>query len=287
MVFGLCIATLAGYGLIPREPSFQGRRCRAWLPDFDSSTNYTEACKAIQEMGTSTLPYLIAELQAKDSTLRTKLMELAGKQSMFKFRFTSDHLRHTRAVKACQALGPLARPAIPALGTALGNGVSEAAGLLGRFGPESVSSLGKALTNAPGCAPPYCAAHALGKMGANARNAMTNLAWNFQHNRISYPCAAAAHAMAEISLALIENEHQPDCPEVLLAKGLLLGALSGTNRNQVVGAASALALLGDHAKEAVPLLSDLLDNQNPWIREAATNALKAIAPQTERLTGVW
>jgi hypothetical protein len=280
---GLCLAALVAYLIIPREPSYQGKGCRVWLAELDGAAITGDARRAFQLMGASTLPYLISELEAKDPRWKTGLVDLAGKQSLFKFHFVPDSLRRERAVKACVLLGPTARPAILALGVALANGASGAANVLQKFGSESIPVLANALTNAPGCAPPYNTARVLGSLGADARIAVTNLAWNFQHHRIGFPRAAAAIALAEISLKLIEKEDQRASPEVLFAKAALIRGLAERDRTSCIAAAQALGLLGSYAEEAVPVLLMLLDAPDPAIRNAAAEALKAIAPTTASL----
>jgi hypothetical protein len=242
----------------------------------DNGSAQGPAATAIRTMGASTLPYIIAELEANDSVLKKKLMDLAGRQSVFKLHFTPDRIRRARGVKACALLGPSAEPAIPALGVALGKGESGAATLLEKFGSKSVQALASALTNAPGCAPPYYTAQVLGRMSANARTAMTNLAWNFQYNPIGAPRGAAGRAMAEISLALIEKEHEPECREVMMAKTVLLRGLSETNHYLAAAAASSLGLLKHHAKEAVPALIKLRQTGDEFAQQAAAKALQAI-----------
>jgi hypothetical protein len=275
---GLAVAVTAALCLVPREPVYHGRRCRVWLAGFDNSATRGEASNAIRELGASTLPYLITELRAKDSVWKIKLVQLAATRLGLNFRFTPDQVRRTRAVEACALLGPLARPAIPALGVALNNGAGNAVPVLERFGPESIPPLTSALTNAPGCGPPYATAQALGRMGAKARISVTNLIWNFERHPIGPPRAASAMALAKISRELIEKEHQPACPEVILAKAALIRGLSDTNRYRVIAAAGALSLLQVEAKEGVPALMKLLKDPEPSVQESAIKALEAIEP---------
>jgi len=289
-VLGFCLVVLVGYCVIPREPSYKGKRCREWLAELDSAfmfnargdaivqkPEHKEASAAFRQMGAATLPYLIPELEAKDSRWKTNLVLLASKQPLFKFHFLPANVRRDRSVRACALLGPSAKPAIPALGFALANGTGSAVEVLKNLGPESVAVLANALTNAPGCAPPYSAARALGRFGADARIAVTNLAWVFQNHWIAPPRAAAAQALAEISRKLIEK-NQAACAEVVLAKAVLIEALEGADSISCRAAAEALGLLGVHAREVIPALLKLLDSPDPSVQRAAKNALSRIEP---------
>ncbi len=284
MVLGLSVLAFAVYSLVPPEPSYQGKTVRDWLTLY--STNRDESLRAIRQIGTDALPWLVADLRAKDPFWKKKLAEFAQRQSWIKIIFTPDSTRRVRAVEACAALGPLAKPAIPALGVALGNGAGGAARVLEQFGPEAIPALIHALTNAPGCGAPYSTALALGKFGAKARVAVTNLVWEFENYPIGYPRWASAKALSEICQELIENEKQSDCPEVVYAKAALISGLSDTKPVVRRSAAEALAAFKTHAQAATPALRKLLDDSQLEVRQAATNALRAIAPEATSQTEV-
>jgi hypothetical protein len=262
-----------------REPAWQGRRLGEWLARFDQVGERKDAAAAIRGMGPRALPGIIHELKTHDSPWKKKFFDLINKQKVIRFQYASDGVRRERAVQACEALGPLARPAIPALGAALGHGSGRALQVLKGFGAEAVPSLATALTNAQGCVSPYGTALALGAMKFQARLAVTNLAWELGHYTIAAPRSASARALAQISLSLIEDEHQPDCGEVVFTRRILLQGLSNTNSGVRHASASALAILHTNATEATTPLVGLLDDADASVRASATNALRAIAPQ--------
>jgi len=175
-------------------------------------------------------------------------------------------------------LGPVARPLIPALAEALGQGNGRAVKVLENFGPEAISALSCALTNAPGCGPPYATALALGRLGADARPALTNLVWELDHYPVGYPRAASARAISKISLDLMTGEKASNAPDIAYAKAALLRGLADTNWMIRGCAADSLGDFGDDAKEAKPALEKLLDDPNPQVRAAAHRALTAIQP---------
>jgi hypothetical protein len=269
----LLIAAGVAITLLRREPAWEGKSLGAWLEEFDRNQN--AAANAVRAMGTNTLPHLIDELRAEDSAWTLRLAALAKRQRLVHFDFTPDVKRRQRAIQAVRALGPSGRPAIPALGEALALGSSGALPVLESFGPEAIPALSSALTNSPGCGAPYATALALGRMGANARGAVTNLVWEFEHYSVGYPRGASAKAAAEICLQLIQRG-EPSAPEVRHAKAALLRGLSSTNALVQGYAANALAILKHHAQESAPLLAPLLRHTSAPVRTSATNALRAV-----------
>ena len=276
-VLGGVLAALALGAIIFPQPTWRGKTASAWLKEFDG--NSSEASEAMRQLGTKALPVIERDLRAKDAPWKLQLVGLLKQQSVVRLQFTPDTLRRERAVRACAALGPLARPAIPALGEALGNGSGRAVQVLEKFGPEAIIALATGLTNAPACATPYGTAHALGRMGAKAKTAVTNLAWEFEHHSITPPRTASARAMADICLELIEKENQPNCAEVVFVKATLIHGLSDTNVWMRRAAADALAVFKASASEAAPALLKLVDDHDPRVRESAVKALQAIDPE--------
>lgn len=282
---GLVLAAGAVWWLVrAAEPSFQGKTVTAWLKEFNSNSG--EASQAMKALGEKALPGVIRELRVKDSSFKQKFYELARKQSVIKIAFTQDTLRRDRAIQACAALGPAAKPAIPALGEALGYGSGRAAQVLEKFGPEAIEALATALTNAPGCSPPYATAGVLGRMGVAARMAVTNLAWEFENYSVGYPRHASAVAMGAICQELIEKAHETNCQEVVIAKTVLIRGLINTNWGVRRAAADALARFKANAQEATGALVKLLVDSQLEVRQSATNALMAIDPRALARTGV-
>ncbi len=99
-----------------KEPSYGGKSLGQWLEDIGSlGRQHSGAYQAIQAMGSNAVPFLVHELQVKDSVLKRKLVWLAQKQKFIRFRFVDAETRHDRARAALKTLGPAAKPAIPVL----------------------------------------------------------------------------------------------------------------------------------------------------------------------------
>jgi len=104
-----------------REPTYHGKPLSVWVEEYDknflSPDNPTRerAKRAICQIGTNALPILLEWAAAKDSVLKKKVMAFAKKQSLVKIRFRSDEYYHARSDAGFSALGPMAKPAVPAL----------------------------------------------------------------------------------------------------------------------------------------------------------------------------
>jgi hypothetical protein len=284
LVLGGVLAALVLGAILFQEPSWQGRTASAWMKEFDG--NSAQAFEAMRQMGSKALPIVTKALRVKDPPWKLTLVGLLKKQSVFRFRFTPDAVQRDRAVQACAALGSLARPAIPALGEALGHGSGRAVQVLEKLGPEAIPALATGLTNAPGCGTPYATANALGRMGAQARSAVTNLAWEFEHHSVAAPRGASARALATICQELIEKQHQPDCPEVVLAKSALIRGLSDPNPWIRRSAVESLVAFGSNATEATRTLRLLSEDPQEEVRRAALKALAAIDPPAAPVAGM-
>jgi hypothetical protein len=106
--------------------------------------------EAIRQMGTNTLPFLLRMIDAKDSRLKLKMMEIAGKQSVVKFHNTKAEERQSMALAAFRVLGPFAKSAIPELGKMLVEEPLRVAPALSAIGPESIGTLTNALASTNG-----------------------------------------------------------------------------------------------------------------------------------------
>ena len=273
---GLVVVTLAALAL--NEPAYQGRGVRGWLREFDAHAK--EASAAFRQIGPAALPILEHELRARDVPWQTNLIAIGHSWFRLEVPYTLAATRRQRAVRACEALGPAAKPAIPALGVALGYGTSDALRVLKLFGPDAAASLAVALTNAPGCSPPYGTALALGALGAPARVAVTNLIWEYEHYHVSYPRIASAVAAGDICFDLIEHAHEPGAPEVAFVKAALTRGLGDTNQVRLQGAALGLERFRTHAREVAPALRALERHPDELIRDSASKALAAVTSES-------
>ena len=180
------------------EPIYQGKALSVWLEEYDNhflflnSPSRDQAKSAIRQIGTNALPVLLEWAAARDSTLKKKAMVLAKRQSLFKIHFCSADEYHARSDAGFSALGPLAKPAVPALIDLLGRGEDEvrvaAAYDLMWIGPEAqeaVPVLVKCLSD-------------------------TNRLVCFRATR----CLGHIHMRPEIAVpALIQNLGQPSVPQ--------------------------------------------------------------------------
>jgi len=278
VALGILVAGWSRHALRSRRQSWQGRPLSFWLKEFDD--NRGGAAQAVRQIGAAALPYLCDELRAKDPAWMLQLVAFARKQRLVKVGFTPDAQRRERAIQACRALGPVARPAIPALGEALGHGSGSAVQVLESFGPDAIPALAKALTNAPGCSPPYSTALALGRMGAGAKSAVTNLVWEFEHSTVGPPRVAAARALSNICFELIQTENQFYRPEVACAKAAFIHGLSDPRAYIRRAAVDSLAVFKSHGENAVWRLLPLLADPDQAVRQAATNTLRGLEPET-------
>jgi hypothetical protein len=261
---------------VARQPTWQGQTARAWLCCFD--TNRSAANEAFRHFGTRAVPLLEQELCAHDAAWKLRVIGWAKSNQVPLLRFTPAEIRRLRAVRACDALGQEARALVPALATAVGYGNGEAIAVLERFGAEAVGDLARALTNAPGCGTPYFAAKTLGRLGAPARPAITNLLWEFEHYPISAPRGASAEAAALVCRAWLEQHPGATMPELVLVKRTLARALTNQDTSLCAAAVGALGKLGPHAGDLLPAVARLQEHSSLHVRWMATNALQALRP---------
>src|SRR5437016_2838851 len=158
----LIAGALAIFALPPREPRYQGRSLTDWLNDLTAESmphppaitseilavRRDRAVAAIRQMGTNTLPRLLAFLSAdaKPSFARKKLEYLLQKQSFIALRLPVIPDHHQQAIEAFRVLGPAAKPAIGKLAELLESGTNYwSVECLKAIGPDSVAALIKAM----------------------------------------------------------------------------------------------------------------------------------------------
>ena len=89
------------------EPHYKGVALGVWLRGYDPWTGdaWMRADEAVQAIGTNALPHLLTRLQLQPTTARKFLLG-----SPF-----ANEIEQFRALRACEALGPLALPLLPVL----------------------------------------------------------------------------------------------------------------------------------------------------------------------------
>jgi hypothetical protein len=154
----VAMGVLTWFLIRPREPVYDGKPLSVWLQrygdlNYDTVSEqlwHREADEAVRKIGTNALPLLLELLEAKDSKFKLKMKEIAGKQSIVKFHFTTAETRQRMALEAFRVLGPAAKPAIPELAEILVREPTMAAPALSAIGPESIGTLTNALASTNG-----------------------------------------------------------------------------------------------------------------------------------------
>jgi hypothetical protein len=242
----------------PPDPVHKGKRLSVWLEGYGFSGQYIPALglvplrpiakvsewqaadEAVHEAGDKGIPLLIQFLRARDSSLKTKVMLLAQKQSFILVRYTPAADLNLRAAWAFEALGASASNAVPALVQIYEANYSQSS---------------------------QCAAiRGLAVMGPAAQASIPCLL-NATTNRDSQIRHAAWLALGQIHSR----------PEVVVPR--LEAALNSGDPSVRSVAVSALGRFGPDAKSALPVLMELLRDKDIYLSLMAQKALEAISPQ--------
>jgi hypothetical protein len=247
LIASACLAILAGAAwqlLSPHEPVYQGKRLSNWLEQFSTnhwgkfnSTEDKEAASAIRQIGTNALPVMLKLMSKRDSRLTQKLMDFLPRLWVSR---RQDVLWGRRRLGATGfvALGPIARPAVPALMT---------------------------LANDRDRGVRYHAVYALGHLGSAAQPAVPFLIGRLTDSSVT----TRRHAM--FGLAAIHLE-----PELVVPVMSEYASDHGADVVMRWAAIQGLGNFGAQAKAAIPVLVRLLSDQGETIRSVATNSLPMI-----------
>jgi HEAT repeat protein len=159
----LVVLAVALVGLIlwqvvrQREPVYAGTNLSTWLkalyiPISSSSDRWEELdkCKdaeeAVRQAGTNAIPTLLRLLRAKDSALKTKLIDLLNSQHIIKIAYTSAGWWNAYAELGFQCLGTNAQSAVPPLTKIAEQNISprsraSAIDSLGHIGPPAKTAV--------------------------------------------------------------------------------------------------------------------------------------------------
>jgi len=290
---------LAWFLLGGSEPVYQGKTLSEWLKGYDGFFDTLvgdneESDEAIRHIGTNALPFLEKMLVAKDSKFKVKVMNLADKQSLFKFHFTTA--LHTRAMAYCglRALGKGAKPMIPILVRSLNDKEEElvflVAEVLGNIGVDGIECLTNALLNT-NLVHRECVAYALG-LYRKAENGQD------PDKRISEAeLARTDHCVIPILVEMLTDTNRSVRVCAIRSLGgihqlpeFVVPALEAIFKDPKDGfrmqAGFALAEFGDRARSTVPTLLTALNDPDEYTRKAATNALRKIDPEAARKEGI-
>jgi HEAT repeat protein len=257
------------------EPTFEGKRLSSWLRDLRDPSALVQhrAQIAVRHMGTNAVPVLQEMLHAQDSPLRTNIVNLLQRQTLFKLSFAPARERRMRAALACAILGPMASPAVPdllefSIGDSFCSNLAESA--LGCMGEAAVPPLCLTLmdTNS-NYTLRRVSVGALASIGPPARAAIPALTNSLKDN-FSEIRATAAHALGRIGVP---------SPEVVRALVELFD-----DQDFKVRICAEIAVTG-FGKPAVPTLASLSKDPDVSIWRGATKALDEITTADKNQSG--
>ena len=117
LLTGLVVICGVIYVLRPPEPRYQGKSLSVWLAETDTGSwprqSSNPADEAIRHIGTNAFPMIARLLRSRDSALKLKLLQVSYKLPFLHLHITTQYERHHRAIAACLALGPVAKPLVP------------------------------------------------------------------------------------------------------------------------------------------------------------------------------
>jgi hypothetical protein len=259
-VFVVALGGLAWFCFSPHQPVYQGKPLTVWMDQYREfllaregsadKPKRDQAQAAIREIGTNALPTLLGMVGTKDSMVKRGLIALGNKQSVIKLRFRPPDYFHARASYGFSALGPAAKPAVPALIALLHDKDLEVRAT---------------------------AAHCLSLIGPEAEEAVPALVQVLREQGDGYGLVLL-HSME----ALGQIHGDPD-----LVVPALLEYVNGSRKswNYNDPAMDALARYREKAKPAVPAILELLNDPDRGHWEAADHALLNIDPQAHKQHG--
>ncbi len=239
-----------------------------WLPwkeEFKRTPDQASAARAVKNLGTNAIPYLITSLQK----------QTAGFDGLFGWNNEPPEVFHRRATLAFEALGAEGRSAIPDLARALHQKTCpwSAAQALAAIGPEGWAVLTTNIFD-PEDSTSGCSIWALGASRGAVPGTVAALETYFERNQSNGNDAIAAWALSQIG-------QDPDKVIPMLIRGLDFKRL-----DSLWGCALALGEFGPAAHAAVPKLLELLLSPYPSIRHDAAQALEQIDAQAAANAGV-
>ena len=283
LAFGAATITLAFAITRSREPQYQGRSLSEWLSVFTQPAfpaDGFQASEAVRHIGAQAIPFLLSDLTPTPnaSKLRRFLIscidKLPGRTVPRSIRdwLENDHVaeRQEQAMRGFHILGKTATPAIPKLFRLATNRLDEdlarkATYALGGVGLPAFPQLLQILTNTQALA----RSQAILSIAECASNDVT--AASAIIGCLKDPARDVTYVAAEaLGRMRIPAE---------IATPALAGALKAENPMTRWAAAGSLRLLGKAAVPAVGNLQETLVDETAYVRRAATNALREIAPE--------
>jgi HEAT repeat protein len=288
-VIALLLSGLVWCVLRSREPVYQGKPLIVWLDAYRKSRYLqeengidTEAEQyaqqaAIRQIGTKAIPHLLQLLQTKDSGIKSNAIVMLKRQSFVHTLPRTDIEFHNLALAGFQALGPVAKPAVPALIGMLDNPCHRysAALCLGRIGPAAGDAVRRLLPwlDEEDVALRYCAANALGGIGRGTLETTSALLKHLNDTN--------QFVRGSVELALGKLRAEPGVVVPILIQELRTDP-TRLSRSRI----RALGAFGAEAKQAVPLLLELFRSNSADLGLDIASALKAIDPEAAAKAGM-
>lgn len=249
---GIAIACLVGWKVfIPRQPSYNGKPLSYWISRYEDvmsgkvsmrSNEQQETDKALREIGTNALPYLLKLASRKDSAVKQRLFSIYRRQSWLKLPIHDAQFYRAESTYGFGALREIAKPAIPALIRMLKNE---------DFHVRAI------------------AASDLANIGPEAEEAIPALFPLLDEQNHGIPIIEAMMALGQI--------HRR--PEIVLPR--LLEFLNGDRKdwNYQSFALDAIGRYRSDAKDLAPVIMTFLDDADASRRDSAETALSMVDPQ--------
>jgi HEAT repeat protein len=328
----LVISAIAGAAWLAAHntsahPVYHGKPLSFWLQGFDNAPGAvlrkgqilrSDAKEAIRNIGTNAIPVLLGRLEAKDSSLKLKLIGLVQRPHWIKINYVTVPQRNKEARDAFFVLGASASNAVPELVRIYRRSDSlftQAAILdsLAHIGPAAKGAipliLQVAATNTDNLvwerglsalgeihAEPEIVVPALTKLLHDSRARARYIA----AEDLSAFGAAGRVATADL-LELLRDQDSSVCATALQTLGQIY-AIPGRDHqwnhlvwsakrigyqpSTLITAINDLAITGTNAAPAVPALVKLLADPDEDLRASAAAALKTIDPENAAQIGV-
>ncbi len=242
---------------------------RVGLSASNGSVNIEPVSKAVRAMGTNSLPFLLKHLMHRDSIFAQKFFDLAAKQRLFKLPGYQDYAYYAPSVLALMALGPDARPILPALLKAALNSSNEALFAMLALGTNAIPTLELACLSTDRETRSQAALYIAALKSAGPQPL---LYWDWSQDPVG------GHSSLKI------HDKRPRDYGVELVNLL-------QNRNAALRLASADAiafhpLMRMPVQSARSLLGGCLSDPNPEVRNSAADALKELNTPAPKSKGV-
>jgi HEAT repeat protein len=248
---GIAFICLAGwYTFIPRQPSYNGKPLSYWLSRYENRilgkaalnpSEQQEADKAVREIGTNAIPYLLKLAGRKDSALKKRMLSIYKRQRWLKLSIHDAQFYRIEATCGFAALREKAKLAVPGLIRLLKDDDHQIR--------EIVAS-------------------DLGMIGPEAEEAIPALFPLLDEQNRGTPTLEAMMALGGI--------HRR--PEIVLPR--LLEFVNGDRKdwNYQSPALDAIGRYGSDAKDLTPLIITFLDDPDASRKSSAESALIMIDP---------